>query len=78
MNHEGPGTRLTARSTKSKDTNLSYKLHVDFFRYCLFDFQCAFEHITVYLVCFFYIQNISVISYLLVHVCNCLDIRYYN
>lgn len=31
MNHEGPGTRLTARSTKSKDTNLSYKLQGDFF-----------------------------------------------
>lgn len=54
MNHEGPGTRLTARSTKSKDTNLSYKLQGDFFSVIFFiDFQCAFKHMTGYLVYFF-------------------------
>lgn len=78
MNHEGPGTRLTARSTKSKDTNLSYKLQGEFFSVFFFiDFQCAFKHMTGYLVYFFF-SKFPVISYLLVHVCNCLDIRYYN
>lgn len=75
MNHEGPGTRLTARSTKSKDTNLSYKLQGDFFSVFFFiDFQRAFKHMTGYLVKFFFCFKISCN---IIFTCTCMQLSRY-